>query len=122
MANMRRSGECAGPRAPDTARRALATVTLLLIVGRGALLAGERTFSATVSFQDGVNNYEGGWDDSLRPGKLKLVSDVKRELDWWHKAQIEKGKLNRQTVLEGLSSRHPLGPSRPVDQGRERPR
>ncbi|MGB2821356.1 MAG: glycoside hydrolase domain-containing protein [Phycisphaerae bacterium] len=86
------------------ARRALATVTLLLIVGRGVLLAGERTFSATVSFQDGVNNYEGGWDDSLRPGKLKLVGDVKKELDWWHKAQIEKGKLNRQTVLEGLSN------------------
>ncbi|HUV39949.1 MAG TPA: hypothetical protein VMY39_10065 [Planctomycetota bacterium] len=94
-------------------QRCIQTVVVLLLVMvlcPGALRAeGADTFTATVTFQQDVNGYTDASDDSLRPGRLKLVDDVKRELSVWHEGQIKQGKLKRDAVLEGLSNyRHVL--------------
>ena len=87
----------------------LAAVAAVLCAFVGTLPAAEGTFSATVTFQNGIGGYDGGSDDSLRVGKLKLVSDVKRPFSAWHKKQVELGKLNEAKVLEELSNyRHVL--------------
>ena len=70
---------------------------------------GQDKFTATVSFQKGVNGYESACDDSMRLAKIKLVDDRKQTLSGWHEKQIRQGKLKRAVVLEGLSNyRHVL--------------
>jgi len=82
----------------------------LALVAAGTPAAGqEKRFTATVTFQKGVNGYEDGSDDSRRPGTMKLVDDVKRELSAWHENQIKAGKMKREVVLGNLSNyRHVL--------------
>ena len=81
----------------------------LVVAGSGLAAAGEKTFTATVTFQRGVGGYAAGEDDSLTPGRLKLVDDVKKPLSAWHERQIAQGKLSRKKVLAGLSNyRHVL--------------
>jgi len=86
----------------------LLTMSLVL----GALVApvqAQDKFTATVSFQKGVNGYENASDDSMRPGQIKLIDDRKQTLSTWHEGQIRQGKLKRAVVLEGLSNyRHVL--------------
>ena len=83
---------------------ALIAASLAAFGGGGPSRAAETTFSATVTFQQGVHGYEGGSDDTRREGKLKLVRDVKRELSAWHRSQIRQGKLDEAKVLEELSN------------------
>lgn len=76
--------------------------------GNGAP-GGEPTFKAAVVLQQGVNGYDGGWDDSLRPGSLKLTDDVKSGVSPWEEGQIKQSKLKRENVQEGHSNyRHVL--------------
>jgi hypothetical protein len=83
----------------------MATVAFLGWMAGAAALAE----TATITLQQGVNGYEGASDDSLRPGKMKLVDDRKQTLTQWHEGQIAQGKLKREEVLEGLSNyRHVL--------------
>lgn len=87
------------------------SVLLILAIGSAFPSAAEAQdkFTATVSFQKGVNGYERASDDSMRPGRIKLADDKKRKLGWWHEKQIKLGKMKRETVLEGLSNyRHVL--------------
>ncbi|KPJ51752.1 MAG: hypothetical protein AMS16_07460 [Planctomycetes bacterium DG_58] len=83
---------------------------VLLLSGAYVPLVGqEKKFTATATFQKGVNGYSDASDDSRRPGKMKLVDDVKRKLSGWYEKQIQLGKMKREVVLENLSNyRHVL--------------
>jgi len=85
-------------------------LTACLVLGAFVASAqAQDRFTATVSFQKGVNGYEDARDDSMRPGKIKLGDDRKRTLSAWHEGQIRQGKLKRAVVLEQLSNyRHVL--------------
>jgi hypothetical protein len=62
-----------------------------------------------VTFQKGLNGYEDASDSSLRPGKIKLIDDVKRPFTAWHESQVQQGAAKREDVLEGLGNyRHLL--------------
>jgi len=83
--------------------------TCLVLAALVAPMQGQDKFIATVTFQKGVNGYRGASDDSMRPGKIKLVDDRKQALSDWHEKQITQGKLKRAVVLEQLSNyRHVL--------------
>ena len=82
---------------------------VVLVLGFSPAAQAQEKFTATVTFQEGVNGYADASDDSMRPGKMKLVDDKKRALGWWHEKQIKAGKAKRANVLEGLSNyRHVL--------------
>jgi len=86
----------------------LSAAAALVLASSGAP-AEEKAFTATVTFQNGLNGYEDASDSSLRPGKIKLVDDVKRPLTAWHESQIRQGKAKRENILEGLGNyRHLL--------------
>jgi len=86
-----------------------AVVFVLLASGAARAPGGERTFTATAIFQQGVNGYEGGSDDSLRPGRIKLADDAKRAISQWEEEQIKQGRAKREDLLEQLSNyRHVL--------------
>ncbi|MCY3022825.1 MAG: DUF6067 family protein [Planctomycetota bacterium] len=89
--------------------RRAAFVFLFLACCAARAPGGEPTFTATVTLQQGVNGYDGGGDDSLRPGQIKLADDVKREVSQWEEGQIREGKMKREVLLEHLSNyRHVL--------------
>ncbi|MGD0094472.1 MAG: hypothetical protein ABSE73_31575 [Planctomycetota bacterium] len=86
-----------------------AAAAFLLLGCASRALGGEPRFTATVTLQQGCNGYEGGWDDSRRPGCLKLADDVKHEISQWEEEQIRQGKLKREDLLEQKSNyRHVL--------------
>lgn len=90
-------------------RLPLLLATCLVLGALVAPVQAQDKFIATVSFQKGVNGYDGASDDSMRPGRIKLGDDRKRTLSAWHEGQIRQGKLKRAVVLEQLSNyRHVL--------------
>ena len=84
--------------------RILAAGLVAAFLAAGAAGAEEKTFTATVTLQKGLNGYEDAGDSSLRAGKMKFVDDQKREIDGWQEGQIKQGKAKREDVLESLGN------------------
>jgi hypothetical protein len=91
--------------------RALASSAALAVIAcvTPGVSAAERAFACALSFQNGVDGYQDAGDTSRRPGTIKLVADVKRQITPWHEQQIKLGKTTREKVEEAHSNyRHVL--------------
>ncbi len=73
---------------------------LVVVAATASASAAEKTFTATVVLQKGLNGYEDAGDSGPRAGHMKLGNDQKREIDWWHEDQIKQGLQKREDLLE----------------------
>jgi hypothetical protein len=86
------------------------TAVITMVVFFGALAtSGVFAETVTITLQQGVNEYEGGSDDNLQGGRMKLLDDEKRPFTQWHESQIRQGKAKREDILASLANyRHGL--------------
>ncbi len=78
---------------------------LAAVVATASASAAEKTFTATVVLQKGLDGYEDASDSSRLDGRMKLIDDVKHEIEpgSWDESQIKQGKANREEILVSYS-------------------
>ncbi len=86
-------------------RKKNASIVLKLAVSLSALFslllnipAGAEEFKTVLSFQEGINGYQGG-SNEVSGDKLLLAADVKHEIDAKEEAEIKAGKRSREELL-----------------------